>query len=335
MATARAEHIFAMTVGPDSLGLSVLPIRSARLTLRKLRGEDAAAIEELAGEPEVALHTLNIPYPYSAGIGQAWVKAANRELIAGAELQLAIERTEDGALVGAIGFGPRRQDLTAEIGYWIGVPYWNRGYATEAVAAMVAHGFARMSLRAVEAAAEADNAASIRVQEKLGFARVRVDKREAVNRGALVTLEVRRLEAGAWRAAHPAPMLLVAAVALVDADGRVLIAQRPAGKAMAGLWEFPGGKLHDGETPEQALVRELDEELGIDTAESCLAPLAFASHRYETFHLLMPLYVCRKWKGTARPREGQVLNWVRPKEMRVYPMPPADEPLVAMLRDLL
>ena len=131
------------------------------------------------------------------------------------------------------------------------------------------------------------------------------------------------------------PVLLVAAVALVDADGRVLLAQRPEGKEMAGLWEFPGGKVDPGETPEAALIRELVEELGIDTVESCLAPFTFASHPYERFHLLMPLYVCRVWKGQAVPREGQALKWVRPEAMREYPMPPADVPLIAMLRDLL
>jgi 8-oxo-dGTP diphosphatase len=131
------------------------------------------------------------------------------------------------------------------------------------------------------------------------------------------------------------PLVLVAAVALIDVDGRVLIAQRPAGKSMAGLWEFPGGKLDAGETPEQALVRELHEELGIETRESCLAPIAFASHGYEGFHLLMPLYVCRQWRGIPRPREGQVLKWVTIPALRDYPMPPADLPLVAQLRDLL
>lgn len=131
------------------------------------------------------------------------------------------------------------------------------------------------------------------------------------------------------------PLLLVAAVALVDVDGRVLIAQRPAGKSMAGLWEFPGGKIDAGETPEEALVRELHEELGIETATSCLAPIAFASHGYETFHLLMPVFACRKWNGTPRPREGQVLKWVAPLELSHYPMPPADLPLVGLLRDLL
>jgi 8-oxo-dGTP diphosphatase len=130
-------------------------------------------------------------------------------------------------------------------------------------------------------------------------------------------------------------IVLVAAVALVDPDGRVLLAQRPPGKSMAGLWEFPGGKVEPGESPEATLIRELDEELGIEVKEACLAPLTFASHRYEDFHLLMPLYVCRRWTGNVRGREGQALKWVRPQRLREYPMPPADEPLIPHLIDLL
>jgi 8-oxo-dGTP diphosphatase len=130
-------------------------------------------------------------------------------------------------------------------------------------------------------------------------------------------------------------LLLVAACALVDADGRVLITQRPAGKAMAGLWEFPGGKVEAGETPEATLIRELKEELGVDTSAACLAPLTFASHAYPDFHLLMPLYVCRRWQGTPQAREGQGLKWVRPAALRNYPMPPADLPLIAPLIELL
>jgi 8-oxo-dGTP diphosphatase len=130
-------------------------------------------------------------------------------------------------------------------------------------------------------------------------------------------------------------LVLVSAVALVDADGRVLLAQRPAGKPLAGLWEFPGGKVDPGETPETALIRELAEELGIDVAASCLAPFTFTSYTYPDFHLLMPLYVCRKWSGTPTAREGQRLAWVRPARLGDFPMPPADPPLVAMLRDLL
>ncbi len=148
-------------------------------------------------------------------------------------------------------------------------------------------------------------------------------------------------DGGCWSAGDGAegvadkPVVLVAAAALIDADGRVLLTRRPPGKAMAGLWEFPGGKVDPGETPEHALVRELKEELGIDTRGSCLAPIAFASHAYADFHLLMPLFACRVWQGTVTALEGQELAWVRPARLGDYPMPPADEPLVALLRDLL
>lgn len=130
-------------------------------------------------------------------------------------------------------------------------------------------------------------------------------------------------------------VVLVSAVALIDRDGRVLLAQRPEGKSMAGLWEFPGGKVEHGETPEEALIRELHEELGIETWQSCLAPLTFASHAYEKFHLLMPLFACRKWQGMPLPQEGQQLKWVRAQDLRSYPMPPADIPLIPILRDWL
>lgn len=130
-------------------------------------------------------------------------------------------------------------------------------------------------------------------------------------------------------------VVLVSAVALIDADGRVLLAQRPEGKSMAGLWEFPGGKVEPGETPEHALIRELREELGIDTWQSCLAPLTFASHSYDEFHLLMPLFACRKWEGIVKAQEGQALKWVEVKNLRQYPMPPADIPLIPILRDWL
>ena len=132
-----------------------------------------------------------------------------------------------------------------------------------------------------------------------------------------------------------AKLVLVAACALIDVDGRVLLAQRPPGKMMAGLWEFPGGKVESGERPEDSLIRELKEELGIVVREACLAPLTFASHAYPDFHLLMPLFVCRRWEGTVTPREGQRLAWVRPNRLREYPMPPADEPLIAHLTGLL
>lgn len=131
------------------------------------------------------------------------------------------------------------------------------------------------------------------------------------------------------------PLLLVAACALIDPDGRVLIAQRPPGKSMAGLWEFPGGKVEKGERPEDTIIRELREELGIVVRETCLAPFVFASHSYEAFHLLMPLFLCRRWEGTVAPQEAQEIKWVRPRDLATYPMPPADLPLIPLLRDLI
>lgn len=146
-------------------------------------------------------------------------------------------------------------------------------------------------------------------------------------------------ENGCWSAGEDPrtglPLLTVVAVALLDADNRILLTQRPEGKPMAGLWEFPGGKVHPGETPEAALIRELHEELGIDIRASCLAPLTFASHTYEAFHLLMPLYVCRQWRGKITARENQNMAWVRASALRDYPMPPADVPLIAILQDWL
>ncbi len=137
------------------------------------------------------------------------------------------------------------------------------------------------------------------------------------------------------RPTGPLETVLVAAVIMVDIDGRILLAQRPEGKSMAGLWEFPGGKVEAGETPEWALIREMREELNIDVTEACLAPFVFASHSYDDFHLLMPLFLCRRWDGILLPREGQKLKWVKIPDLATYPMPPADEPLIAMIRDFL
>ncbi|MBM3574019.1 MAG: GNAT family N-acetyltransferase, partial [Alphaproteobacteria bacterium] len=219
--------------------------------------------------------------------------------------------------------------------------FWGQGFASEAVARVVAFAFDDLGLDRLAANAHIDNPASGRVLEKAGFSVIgRGVGPSAVFGRPVEVLEyiLERLAAGCdpGRAAPaPLPVVLVVAAALIDADDRVLIARRPPGKKMAGLWEFPGGKVGANESPETALVRELKEELGVDTSGSCLAPFTFASHRYENFHLLMPLYVCRNWRGAPTPREGQDIKWVRAARLADFPMPPADRPLVAMLRDLL
>lgn len=302
---------------------------TARLVLRPARLEDAAPIARLASDPELARYT-RIPHPLTPeAAGLHIAGTGNRDIL------LLAERRVDGALLGAVRLTTGEDAEEARIGYWIARDFWNHGYATEAVRRVLRMAFDQLGVACVTADVVPENAASVRVLEGLGFADTcRVVACETWQQ----TLEARRyvLAAKDWRARHAArPLLLVVAAALVDADGRVLLTRRPEGKPLAGLWEFPGGKVHQGEMPEAALIRELHEEIGVDVTAACLAPLAFASHDYDRFHLLMPLYVCRNWRGNVAPREGQATAWVRPARLSDYPMPPADVPLVALLRDWL
>jgi 8-oxo-dGTP diphosphatase len=335
-------------VGDDSVR-----IETERLLLRPLEPGDADAVRPLVGNWDVARFLPHVPYPYGPGAAEDWIGHTRRGLAAGSEVTLAVTCKEDAALVGAISLNLSLHGRSAELGYWIGRPYWGHGYATEAAAAMLRHGFERLGLQRVGARTLGHNKPSLRVLEKLGLRFEREGSSDFGGRGGVrkvaihgITRVQHRERTGPATASDGAgteeprvqavvPLVLVAAVALVDPDGRVLLAERPAGKLIAGLWEFPGGKVRAGETPEAALIRELKEELGIDTAHSCLAPFTFASHRYADFHLLMPLYVCRRWQGAVAPREGQRIAWVRPPRLGDYPMPPADRPLVAMLRDFL
>ncbi len=334
MPTTGAEP--AAIPEPTSLAISAatgllagLPLETERLILRPLALADAPVIERLAGEWEVARFTGNIPHPYPPGTAAAWIKDTWADGAAGQKLVAAIERRQDQAFLGCIELDLTPGEDTATLGYWVGRPFWGVGFTAEAAKVLIQHGFRQLGLARIEAAAMPANRRSIRVQEKLGFTFVGQSEDPAPARGGSQRVELRRLNRPARR------RLLVSAVALVDVDGRVLLARRPPGKPMAGLWEFPGGKVQEDETPEAALIRELKEELAIDVAESCLAPLTFASHRYPDFDLLMPLYVCRRWNGQPTPQEGQELTWVRAARLGDYPMPPADKPLIAMLQDLL
>jgi 8-oxo-dGTP diphosphatase len=316
--------------------MKVPTLQTPRLILRQLTDADADEIERHVDDWDIARWTTSIPHPYPAGGAKSWLDS----LPGGPELVLGITERGQDRVIGCVGLRPEGDGRSGEFGYWVAKPMWGKGYATEALQAYVAYAFGTLAMDKLISAAMPANAGSIRVQEKTGFRKVGEGTRPAPARNGDMFVEIRELDRATWErmqagAAPPLPTLLVAAVALIDTDGRVLLARRPAGKPMAGLWEFPGGKIHAGETPEAALIRELKEELAIDVTEACLAPFTFASHRYEKFHLLMPLYVCRRWNGVVTPLEGQETAWVRPQKLADYPMPPADKPLVAMIRDFL
>ncbi|HIJ62645.1 MAG TPA: GNAT family N-acetyltransferase [Rhodospirillaceae bacterium] len=307
---------------------------TAHLRLRPLVESDSAEVCRLLNDWEVVRSTSNLPFPYRPADADAFVATAKAEMAGGRAVVCAIEERVGGALVGCV--GATLGGDSAEIGYWIARRAWGRGYATEAVRRCLRLLFVNFRQSLVWASVMPDNPASRRVMDKAGMSFHQRRPTVLPARGVTADLDFLIIDRPGWEAHRAArPTLLVAAAALVDRDGRVLLCRRPAGKAMAGQWEFPGGKLHPGETPEAALERELAEELGIDVTAACLAPLAFASHDYDSFHLLMPLFACRRWRGLPEPREGQQLAWVRPPRLADYVMPPADLPLVAILRDWL
>jgi 8-oxo-dGTP diphosphatase len=328
-------------------GAQFAPLQSERLALRRLTMADADTIARLVDDWDIIKNLSDAPYPYPHGLAQRWIQSTQRGIDERQDFALAIAPKNMDQPIGAVLLrqsqaeppvidGEAQPSMnSAEIGYWIGRAYWGQGFAPEAVARVVRFGFDELGLDRIWGAVLVDNVASCRVLERSGFSRLGEAEYDFPARGGMRRVYLYALDCRTLASRRPAKTVLVSAVALVDADGRVLLARRPAGKPMAGLWEFPGGKVKPDETPERALIRELAEELGIDVAESCLAPFTFASHHYLDFDLVMPLYVCRVWKGNPTPREGQKLAWVEPNRLADYPMPPADKPLVAMLRDFL
>jgi 8-oxo-dGTP diphosphatase len=320
--------------------------------LRPLREQDAEALHRLVNDWEVTRTLAEIPYPYPRALADEWIASTAAQLSEGTGYHLAITGTEGTTetLVGLVGLRVDAARRKGRLGYWVGRAFWGHGVATEATKRLTSWGFANLPLDLVTAEVTEGNDASCAVLRRIGFRETGTGVRASLTTGADHTVTVFEAtrddiygrpepplaDIDSPPAAPGAkPLLLVAACALVDVDGRVLLARRPEGKKMAGLWEFPGGKLDPGETPEAALIRELKEELGIDVATACLAPFAFASHAYDGFHLLMPLFVCRRWKGTPTPRENQTLAWVRASKLTEYEMPPADKPLIPLLRDFL
>jgi len=321
------------------------PLITERLVLRPPRAEDAEAIHRLVNAWPVVRMLSRLPYPYPRALTDEWIASTIQQRSYGRAYHLAITGQEDGAemVIGCVGLRLDLAPRTGNLGYWVGQRFWGHGVAREAAARVMSWALANLPIDRVEAHVSIDNPASAAVLRHLGFHETGRDRQHFLARDAeteVLVFEARRddvfghVETDAPEPGHK-PLLLVAACALVDSDSRVLLARRPEGKKMAGLWEFPGGKLNPGETPEAALIRELREELGIDVTETCLAPFAFASHAYERFHLLMPLYLCRRWNGFVQPLEGQALAWVKPAKLTEYEMPAADKPLVPLLRDFL
>lgn len=329
------------------------PLTTERLLLRPLRPADAPALHRLVNDWAVVRNLSRLPFPYPRDLADDWIASTARQRDAGTGLHLAITGPDDGPdssadLVGCIGLRLDIAPREGHLGYWVGRRFWNYGVATESVSRLARWAMANLDLDRLVAHVAADNPASAAVLRRAGFREVGQGEETYLARGGrhpVLHFEATRDDlspptpqpAAAPAPATPAgkPVILAAAVGLIDTDGRVLLARRPEGKPMAGLWEFPGGKVEGGETPEAALIRELREELGIDVASNCLAPFTFASHPYDTFHLLMPLFLCRRWSGTLQPRENQTLAWVRPNKLADYPMPPADKPLIPLLRDFL
>jgi len=328
------------------------PLRTERLTLRPLQPEDAPDLHRLINDWEVVRWLSRVPFPYPRELADEWIASTHRQFAEGSAWHLAIVG-QDGdteVLVGCVGLTRQPETRRAELGYWIGRRFWGFGVAAEAAGRLARWGLAHLDLDRIFAHVLEENLRSAAVLRRIGL--VEAGRGEAHFLARSAKLPVLLFEGGREDLTAPVPlpeppllaeappsdakpMLLVAACALVDLDGRVLLARRPEGKPMAGLWEFPGGKLNPGETPEDALIRELKEELDIDVSAACLAPFTFASHDAGRFHLLMPLYLCRRWEGSVTAREGQALAWVRPNKLADYAMPPADKPLVALLRDFL
>ena len=321
------------------------PLRTDRLTLRPYAADDAAQLHRLLNNFEIIRDLAAVEWPYHRNSADDWIASTIAQISAGQAYHLAITGQEGDAeiQVGAVGLRLDPANRIGHLGYWVAPSYRGHGVAGEAAGRLARWALANLDLDRIAANVATDNPGSIAVLRRIGFRHVgdgteyflalKVEKK--VLRFEATRADLFGIPVGDAQEDGSKPLLLVAACALVDVDRRVLLARRPEGKKMAGLWEFPGGKLNQGETPEAALIRELKEEIGIDVAKSCLAAFAFASHSYDNFHLLMPLFLCRRWRGVPRPLEGQTLAWVAVDRLGEYAMPEADRPLVPLLRDFL
>ncbi|GAP25013.1 bifunctional acetyltransferase [Gluconobacter frateurii NBRC 101659] len=333
-------------------------LKAGDFLLRPLRPEDAPAVHRLVNDWSVVRMLSRLPFPYPRDLAEKWIASTLEDSARGEAHHFAV--TRDGTLMGAVGLVLSDDRRSASLGYWASPAVWGQGMTTAAAKRVVEWALQVLKIEKLTADVAVDNPGSSAVLHKLGFQETGRATRRFVSRGAECPIIVHELTRSGFlqqdaavqdvialqpiqekapiphTVQSPKPRtLLVVAAALLDAQGRILLARRPEGKRLAGLWEFPGGKVEREETPEQALIREMKEELDVDLTGSCLAPFTFVSENAGPFHLLMPLYVVRRWRGTPAPREGQELAWVRAADLAKYPMPDPDLPLIPLLQELL
>lgn len=336
------------TNGGERLLLNVSPLRIDHYFLRSVQKEDADSIHALINDWNVARMLSNSPFPYPKDQLNKWIDVITKQISKGEAYHFSIidEASADKKLVGCIGLRIDKANRCAKIGYWIGQKFWKQGIAKKALQRISSWALATLDIDYLYATSAKDNTASIKVLSNCGYHQYGTGKEKFIARGieepvihfALQREDICKQNANTTPVSNNSskPILLVVAAALIDVEGRLLLAKRPEGKAMAGLWEFPGGKVEPGESPEAALIRELKEELGIDVSRSCLAPFTFISYSYEEFHLMMPLYVCHRWQNTPEPKEGQqALAWVKAQDLDKYLVMEADRPMIPFLKDLL
>lgn len=325
--------------------VSVPPLKIDHYILRLIEAEDIHSIHSLINDWNVVRMLSQVPFPYPKSLLEHWIDSVSKESEEGKSYHFTIIDETIQKIVGCIGLRVDSKDQIGKIGYWIAHKYWGQQIASKALQRISTWALANLNINYIRATAADDNMASIAVLKKCGYQPFGQGKEKFLARATEQPVSyflLQREDICPGQApsmipssSTPKKILLVVAAASIDTEGRLLLARRPEGKSMAGMWEFPGGKIEPGETPEAALVRELKEEINVDVSQSCLAPFTFASFEYADFHLLMPLYVCHKWNNPPEPRENQQLAWVSAEELDHYLVMEADKPFIPLLKDLL
>ncbi|MDI2112311.1 bifunctional GNAT family N-acetyltransferase/(deoxy)nucleoside triphosphate pyrophosphohydrolase [Commensalibacter nepenthis] len=326
--------------------VSVPPLHIDHYTLRIIQAEDIHSIHSLINDWNVVRMLSQVPFPYPKPLLEQWIDLVSKETETGKSYHFTMIDNTNQKIVGCIGLRVDGKDQIGKIGYWIGHKYWGQQIASKALQRVSTWALANLNINYIRATAADDNLASIAVLKKCGYQPFGQGKEKFLARATEQPVSYFLLQREdicpsqtaasiTLSSSTPKKILLVVAAALIDTEGRLLLARRPEGKSMAGMWEFPGGKVEPGETPEAALVRELKEEINVDVSQSCLAPFTFASFEYTDFHLLMPLYVCHKWNNVPEPQENQQLAWVSAEELDHYLVMEADKPFIPLLKDLL